>query len=245
LHRRADGRIYSSPELRDWFAQALPDDRECPTIAIDGDLPKREWFEAEFSRPLSDMDGEVHTVLPGRPMGMSPEFIGQLAGEQVHFHFYGEIFQKVWGAWLSQASALAPGHLHLHPQTDQASWVSEFSKYDAGWLHTFSSCNGGDLRRANWDDLNYPSRMATLAGAGVPLIQRDNSGSVVATQSLARRLDNGVFFTDCSDLAAQLRDHARMKTLRANAQRQRALFTFDHYADGLIDFFRDVIAARV
>lgn len=37
---------------------------------------------------------------------------------------------------------------------DQASWVREFSRYDAGWLHAFQNRNGGEIRRADWDDLN-------------------------------------------------------------------------------------------
>ncbi|HEY0878212.1 MAG TPA: hypothetical protein VGE10_07140 [Zeimonas sp.] len=32
------------------------------------------------------------------------------------------------------------------------------SQYDAGWLHAFRSANEGELRRANWDDLNYPAQ---------------------------------------------------------------------------------------
>lgn len=38
--------------------------------------------------------------------------------------------------------------------------------------------------------------MATLAAAGLPMLQGDNQGSIVATQSLARELDLGVFFSD-------------------------------------------------
>jgi hypothetical protein len=244
LHSRSDGRIYASPELRDWFAQTCPDLTEKPTLALDGDLPKQEWFEGAFSRRLSESDGEVHTVLPGRPIGLQPETVGGLAREGIHLHFYGEVFQRGWRVWLEEARALAPEHLHLHPQADQDSWVSEFSKYDAGWLHTFKSQNGGDLRRANWDDMNYPSRIATLAAAGLPMIQCDNSGAVVAAQSLARDLDVGVFFGEISELGDRLRDRRKMSVLRDNLARHRPLFTFDHHADKLVAFFRNVIAAR-
>lgn len=243
LHTRADGRIYASPELGDWFAAALPDAAERPTLALDGDLPKREWFDAPFSRRLSETDGEVHTVVPGRPIGLYPETVGALAAQGIHLHFYGDATQHLWRAWIEQTRRLAPRHLHLHPQVDQDGWVAEFSKYDAGWLHAFASENGGELRRANWDDLNYPARLATLAAAGLPMIQRDNTGAVVATQTLARELDIGVFFAEIADLGARLRDVPRMTTLGDNVRHHRARFTFDHHADRLVAFFRAVIDA--
>jgi hypothetical protein len=244
LHARSDGRIYASPELSDWFAAACPEPTGRPTLVLDGDLPKREWFDGAFSPRLSEADGEIHTVVPGRPLGLEPETVAVLAAEGVHLHFYGEVFQRRWRTWIEEARRLAPRHLHLHPQADQDAWVSEFSKYDAGWLHNFISENGGDLRRANWDDLNYPARLATLAAAGLPMIQRDNKGAVVATQTLATRLDIGVFFREMGELGERLRDGRRMAELRANMRRHRPLFTFDHHADDLVAFFREVIATR-
>ncbi len=80
--------------------------------------------------------------------------------------------------------------------------------------------------------------------AGLPMLQGDNTGSIAATQTLARELDLGLFFTDMADLAAQLRDRERLDRLRASVWRQRHTFTFDHHADRLIAFFRQVIAAR-
>ena len=59
-----------------------------------------------------------------------------------------------------------------------------------------------------WDDLNLPARMATLAAAGLPMIQRDNTGATVAIQSVGRELGVGLFFEDYEGLAAQLRDSA-------------------------------------
>jgi hypothetical protein len=180
-------------------------------------------------------------------MGMEPETIAALSRVGIHLHFYGEVFQRLWSDWIAEARRLAPDHLHLHGQADQGDWVTEFSKYDAGWLHTFVSHNEGDIRRAGWDDLNYPARLGTFAAAGLPLTQRDNTGSIVATQTLARDLDIGVFFrslTDFSDLAEQLRDRQRMERLRENLCRARPQFTFDHHADDLVAFFRRVIASR-
>jgi hypothetical protein len=170
--------------------------------------------------------------------------VGELADAGIHLHFYGDFVQGQWIDWIERALPLAPGHLHLHPNVDQRGWVTEFSQYDAGWLHFLPSDNGGEIRRATWDDLNLPARMATYAAAGLPMILADNSRSVVATQSLAASLDIGVFATDIADLAAKLRDSTRMAEIRANVWRHRDRFTFDHHADRLIAFFRSVIAMR-
>jgi hypothetical protein len=245
LHLRSDGQIYSSPETREWFETVLPATRDSAhAMVLDGDLPKREWFHRPGSNRLSDVDGEIHTVVPGRLMGVEPSIVGDLAAQKIHVHFYGNIFQSGSRAWIDETTARAGRFLHLHPAVDQRGWVSEFSKYDAGWLHVFRSVNGGDLRTAKWEDLNYPARIATLASAGLPLIQLRNAGSRVAMQTLAADLDIGLFFSDSEDLAAQLHDAAALDRLRSNFWTARRRFTFDTHADTLIEFFRDVIAGR-
>jgi hypothetical protein len=120
--------------------------------------------------------------------------------------------------------------------------VSEFSQYDAGWLHGFTSHNRGDIRRADWDDLNYPARIATLAAAGLPMIQKNNTGARVAIQALGRERDLSVFYSSIPDLASQLRDTDRIDQIRHSVWRQRDQFTFDAHVDELIAFFRTVIA---
>ncbi len=244
LHRGADGQIFCSDEMRDWYATAIPGvlDRG-PVMVMDGDLPRRDWFDAPRSQLSSATDGAIHTVVPGRPIGLHPETVAELAAENVHLHFYGDFTQGQWAAWVERTRSLAPGHLHLHPNADQERWVEEFSRYDAGWLHGFVSRNGGDIRRADWDDLNIPARMATLAVAGLPMIQRDNTGARVAIQTVARDRDLGLFYNDIPDLAVQLRDGSRIATIRDSVWRQRDEFTFDAHADRLVAYFREVIAA--
>jgi hypothetical protein len=242
LYRHADGQIYSSPEMRDWFDTVQPGlSGSTPHLVLDGDLPKRDWFEADRSALLSSTDGDVHTVVPGRPIGLHPHTVDELARQGVHLHFYGDFTQGLWRDWIAKAGALAPRHLHLHANVAQDRWVEEFSRYDAGWLHCFASRNGGELRRADWDDLNYPARIATLAAAGLPMIQRDNAGALVAAQTLARRLDIGLFYEGIEDLAAQLREAGRMERLRASVWRQRGLFAFDTHVPALVAFFRQVM----
>ena len=245
LQTRSDGQIYSSPELRDWFATAIPGLRDkAPSLVLDGDLPKREWFTDRRTPRLSAADGQSHTVVPGRPIGLHPWTVGELAEASIHLHFYGDFTQGVWRSWIEKANRVAKGFLHLHPNVDQPRWVEEFSRYDAGWLHLFRSENEGDVRRANWDDLNYPARISTLLAAGLPLLQYDNPGAIVAAQTLARERDLGLLFGDMQQLREQLRDEGHMDQLRDSVWRQRHEFTFDYHADRLIAFFRAVIAGK-
>jgi hypothetical protein len=244
LHQKSDGQIFSSPEMADWFDTVVPGlSLSKPTHVLDGDLPKRDWFDQPRSPLLSDADGDIHTVSPGRPIGLHPHHVEELAKHRIHLHFYGEITQGLWLEWIAKIQARVPGYLHLHPNVEQSRWVTEFSRYDAGWLHIFASDNDGDIRRANWDDLNYPARLSTLAIAGLPMIQKSNDGAVVATQSLARRLGTGVFFDAFDELAAQLRDREQLSAIRERVWQERHLFTFDHHVPQLVQFFRTVIDA--
>lgn len=241
LYQYADGRIFTSPEMRDWFDTVIPGLHSMPCHVLDGDLPKKDWFDRAPAPLLSDADGELHTVVPGRPIGLHPHTVAELAAQKIHLHFYGDFTHGQWRQWIDTAMAQAAGYLHLHANVDQDRWVEEFSRYDAGWLHCFASDNQGEIRRANWDDLNYPARMATLAAAGLPMIQRDNEGAIVATQSLTRRLGVGVFYRTIDELGGLLRDRAQMGRIREKVWQQRSLFTFDHHVPALLDFFGKVI----
>lgn len=245
IHRQVEGQIFSSAEMVDWYETAMPGvTRNSPIMVLDGDLPKRDWFNAERAPLLSAQDGEMHTVVPGRPIGLHPHTVAELAGQGIHLHFYGDFTQGQWVAWVEKTLGMAPNHLHLHPNVDQENWVAEFSQYDAGWLHWIKSENGGDIRRANWDDLNLPARLATLAVSGLPVLQYDNEGAAVATQTVARQHDIGVFFSSVPELGQRLSDAPRMAQLRENTWRQRSYFMFDRHADRLIAFFREVLRQR-
>ena len=243
LCTRADGVVHINPETQAWFDLALPGgtDPEA-TMVLDGDLPKRDWFAGARRPLLSERDGEPHTVCPGRPMGLTPQALGELAAVGVHVHLYGSLVPSDWDPWAAAAKEAAGRFVHFHAAVDQSAWVAEFSQYDAGWLHLVRSRNGGDLTRATWADLNYPARLATILAAGVPLLQPDQGDALVAVDNLARSLDVGVVFTDFEHLRAQLGDRALMGRLRDNAWRRREEASFDHHADRLVDFFRRTAA---
>lgn len=245
LYALSDGQIYNSVEMRDWMDTVVPGiSRRTPNIVLDGDLPKREWFEGERSPRIASRDDEFHTVVPGRPIGLHPADVVALRENGIHLHFYGNFTHNQWLEWIEKTKRLAPGYIHLHDNVDQENWLREFSQYDAGWLHYFESSNYGDISRANWDDMNIPARVATLAAAGLPMLQRRNEGHIVTTQNIARDLDIGLLFVGMQELRQQLSDTAAMQRIRANMWRERQRFTFDYHADDLLQFFRTVIAKK-
>ena len=241
LYSKADGKIYSSAEMKNWFEEFIPENDYSLDHILDGDLPKKDWFSQDRSRLLSDEDGAFHTVVPGRPIGLHPYHVEELARQNIHLHFYGDFTHGQWKEWIDKTNIMAAGFLHIHPNVDQENWVSEFSQYDGGWLHFFQSENYGELARANWDDLNIPARMSTLALAGLPMLQKNNEGHVVAIQSMVKKLNTGVFFNSMAELKEIFQNKELMNGIRDNVWQQRHLFTFDYHADALISFFRDVI----
>lgn len=239
LYVNSDEQIYINEEIRKWFNQFI--DPDGPAFILDGDLPKSNWFYDHPSPKLSDKDGEIHTVMPGRPIGISAADMQILADNKIHFHFYGNFLQGFYTDWLMAATKIDRKYLHLHSYCDQSNWVKEFSQYDAGWLHCFDSKNEGELMKANWDDLNYPVRMSLYAMAGLPMIQKNNNGHLVAAQLLTKRLEAGIFFNSYEDLACQLNDKPKLRHLQENIWNKRKIFSFDHHVDALTDFFREVI----
>lgn len=242
LYNEADGRIYTSDEMQWWLEEFISKKPHSLDYVLDGDLPKKDWFQQPQSKLLSDSKpGEFHTVVPGRPIGLHPHNVVELAEQKIHLHFYGDFTHGQWKQWIEKTHLLAPGFLHIHPNVDQENWVKEFSQYDAGWLHFFKSENNGEIRRSNWDDLNIPARMATLAIAGIPMLQANNEGHIVATQSFVKKHNLGLLFKDMKELGQLLRDRELMLNLRENVWRQRELFMFDYHVNDVIDFFKEVI----
>lgn len=244
LYVNSDGQIFTNNEVMQWFNQFILNDKQCAHI-LDGDLPKQDWFRNDKTLLLSEKDGEIHTVVPGRPMGLLPSHIGQLAKQKIHLHLYGDIQQAFWKGWINNVNKIAPGFVHLHPHCIPQNWVKELSKYDAGWLHYFESENYGELMMASWLDLNYPARISTLAAAGLPMLQKDNSGHIAATHTLIEKWDMGIFFNSFDELGEKLRNKTRMSELRENVWKNRMIFSFDYHVNDLVAFFRKVIEKKV
>lgn len=236
----SDGNIFINDEAKLYYEQFIP--HSGSRFIMDGDLPKADYFTDDFSPKLSAQDGVTHTVVSGRIKGLVVDDITYLAKQDIHLHLYTESYHASKVPFNRQAIKAAPNHFHIHDHCPAQNWVKEFSKYDAGWLHCFDSRNGGDVRKIGWDDLNLPARMNTLAAAGVPMIQKDNSGHIVAMQRKAQQHDIGIFYNTLEDLVPQLQDRIRLAELSENAKRERMAFTFDHYVPELVEFFEQVIS---
>jgi hypothetical protein len=247
LVTRADRVLLATEEERQWFHLALPGpvdhDR---TGVLDGDLPSAEWFGTERSTRLSDEDGEVHTVVLGRPLGLDADALTRLATAGVHVHLHGQVTDRGpaagWRADVERAQAAVPGRVHLHPKVDPPDWTRVLSRYDAGWLHRFRSHNGGDLRRATWDDLNAPARVPTCAAAGLPMLQQASPGSVVAVEGLLG--GSAVVYDDLDHLVVQLRDHSVLQAAGDVTWAERRRFTFDTHADRLVEVLHAAVASH-
>jgi hypothetical protein len=238
----ADACLFATEEERDWFALALHG-RVDPTRlgVLDGDLPVRDWLAGPFSSRLSDVDGQPHTAVVGRPSGLDREWILDLARRGVHLHLYGQVRapgpKGSWTSWLDAALAAAPEHVHVHPAVGPEGWVTELSRYDAGWLHRFDSANGGDLRRASWDDLNSAARLPVYLAAGLPMLQQANPGSTVSVERVLRRDGTGLFYRSADDVAGVLAGELGARRGHAAALAVRGQHTFDAHADRLVSLF--------
>ena len=232
----ADEVLLATEEERAWLELALPGRLDpARTGVLDGDLPLAEWFAGERSPRLSAADGAVHTVVLGRPLGVDADLLVRLGRAGVHVHLHGQVRDHGpaagWAAAVREAQAQVDT-VHLHPKVEQPDWVRVLSRYDAGWLHRFRATNGGDLRRAVWDDLNAPARIPTYASAGLPMLQQASPGSVVAAERLLG--DSAVRYDDVDDLVARLHDRDGLERAARASWDGRSRFTFDAHVDRLV-----------
>lgn len=242
LYTYADGKIYLNDEIKDWFSLFAPTYvKPVPVYVLDGDLPKADCFRSgKFAEKLSVSDGMVHTVVTGRMIGLSPGELRTLAEAGIHVHVYNEnhISDRLV---MDKYRKAAPDYFHVHNHCSQLQWVEEFSKYDAGWLHSYDSFNEKNLLRANWSDLNLPARINTLAAAGIPMILKLNDNHITAMRNYVDKRGMGIFYNTVYELIPQLKDRTAMSRIEQNVRNHRMEFTFDYHVPALIRFFKEVI----
>jgi glycosyltransferase involved in cell wall biosynthesis len=233
----ADAVVLSTPEEAAWFRLACLDLDPARVSVVDGDLPAAHWLPAGPPPPrLSERDGEVHTAVVGRALGLDAAAVRRLAAARVHVHLHGAVRapgpKGEWQSWLGAVGPAERRFLHLHPAVHQDGWAAELGRYDAGWLHRVPSGNGGDLRRASWDDLNQPARLGPLAVAGLPVLQPNHSGHAVAMDRVVRQTCAGLLYEDLDDLVDQLHGPG-LAAARDAMARHRTQWTFDAHVPAL------------
>ncbi len=238
LYQHAAGRIFLNEIAEQWYNQFLPSS-DTPTMVMDGELPKKDYFKNTFSPKLSDTVGGIHTVVTGRMIGISEDNIKALAQEDIHIHLYTQNYYD--GNNREGFVKLAPNHFHVHQHVFADKWTKELSQYDAGWLHCHRSNNSGNILMTTWDDLNLPARIATYAAAGLPIILPDNTGNAVASNFITQKYDIGLEYKDRDELVSILQDEVKTRRHTNNMMRCRMEFSFDYHVPRLVEFFRSAI----
>ena len=239
LYTKADGNIFLNEQVKKWYERYIPTSEH--SLIFDGDLPKQNFFKEEFSTKLSSKADDIHTVIAGRPVGISVEMVKKLAENSIHVHLYLEAYENNHKDKIDALRKVAPNYFHIHYHCDPRDWTREFSQYDYGWLHCFDSKNHGDYDRISWNDLNIPARLSTMMAAGIPTIQKNNEDHIVAMQSYVKKRDCGIFYKDLDDLVSQLKDKSKTKRLNKNVMMHRMESSFDYHLPELIDFFKRII----
>lgn len=238
LYQHAAGKIFLNELAEQWYSQFLSPSKS-PTMLMDGELPKMDYFKDNFSPKLSDTVGGIHTVVTGRMIGISEEDIKALAQKDIHIHLYTQNYYD--GNNREGFVKLAPNHFHIHQHVFADKWTEELSQYDAGWLHCHKSNNGGDMLMTTWDDLNLPARIATYAAAGLPIILPDNTGNAVASNRVAEKYNIGLVYNRRDELINKLHDEVKTRRHTNNMLKYRMEFSFDYHVPRLVEFFRTVI----
>lgn len=241
LYLYSDGKIFINEIIKEWYELFLGEVKMESSLILDLDPPISNYFHKKRSAKLSKQDGEIHTVVTGRLVGVTEKDMKMLAKHRIHLHLYSESAHEGRKSQMDVMKDAAPDYFHTHHHIPSNEWVKEFSQYDAGWLHCFISKNYGNILKATWDDMNIPARIYTLAAAGLPMIQMDNKEHLVAMHQIAKQLNIGIFYNQIEELGTLLYDHDRMNTLNTNVANHRMQFTFDYHIEKLEDFFYKVI----
>ena len=238
LYSISAANIFTNQITKIWFEQFIKIDK--PYMILDQDMPKIDYFTSNFSKKLSSKDGEIHTVVSGRMIGLTINEIEQLAKHHIHVHLYSESYFKEKDRQNNSMMLIAPKYFHAHSHCQNNKWTEEFSQYDAGWMHCFQSKNDEDFLKLSWDDINKPSRMGVFAAAGIPMIQRNNPQQIVTSQELIKEMNIGILFNNIDELSKKLKDRDNMNILKQNIMKNRCSFAFDSHIDKLIDFFNKI-----
>lgn len=243
LYQLSSGNIFPNQMAYDWLDANFPGlIANTPYMFLDGELPRASWFKSPPHSSLSSFHDSIHTVVIGRAIGLTKDLALLLAQNDIHIHFYGRHALNHNSSLLKECAPEVGLHMHLHSSISFPSWSTEFSKFDAGWLHLSSSQNHGELAKMNWSDLNIPSRLPILVGCNVPSILMRNPGSLVAVNDLVSSNGIGVEFSSAEELVQTLLYRYSLRVAKEHCQISSDLFTFDSHIPDIEQFLWSVVS---
>ena len=226
----------------------------CDVVAfLDGDRPKHEFMNDDFSERLSEQTGEIHTVCIGRPFNI--DYLA-LAQHGIHLHVYGNGFTDVSamivGDLMRRRASTDVGRVgefvHLHPSLQptgrswpdvsrwKSQWVREFSQYDAGWSYIGAPYAWKTLA----DRGAIPNRLSTYVLAGLPVISDRRPGCYRYNELTRLGVNIDLVDSNYEDLRARLAIEAACPDKRSNALSSRHEYSFDASIGPLVDVLEQV-----
>ena len=235
----AAGAIFINREAHDYFAALykLPQHVAC----MDADLLHRRYLNGELRPKLSAIDPErrPHTLIAGTVTEDNGRYdyrdlARDLIASGAHVHIYGQFKRMFPDGFLlpdeqvaTAYAAIDAKYLHIHPTITPDQFVSEWSQYDAGMLHT---PRPNDLFSAQ----NFPNRYSAYIAAGVPVALA--RGKMPAMQRHLEELGAAIVFDTPADLVAQLPNQAIADQTFASREGE----TFEAIYPNLISFLQNV-----
>jgi hypothetical protein len=253
-----DAQVFCNEELLAfWTGPAAEGGRELDVVGstpvvgfLDGDRPMARFMGDDLTEPLSDSTGEVHTACIGRPLGI--DYVAA-ARAGIHVHIYGNAFDDVEAMLVRDVGSSVLGadlrrvreHVHLHGtrqligetwpvvEREKATWVPEFSQYDAGWSYVGPVFSWTALE----DRAAIPNRLGTYLLAGLPVITPASPGTY--RYDVVHRVGASIDLTgdDYPGLRARLDEERSTRRGRKAALAARLDHSFEGSIGPLLDLF--------
>lgn len=78
--------------------------------------------------------------------------------------------------------------------------------------------------------------MTILVSAGLPMLKKDNSGHIVATQTICKKLGIGIYIKSIEQLGTIFANKSYVQNVRDNVWKHRMEFSFDYHLPAIISF---------
>jgi hypothetical protein len=273
-----DGQIYINQESFDYFRSVYSVHTWSAHI-LDGDMLAERYMTDEFSSKLRQEDGMPHLLVAGTVTMLYNrhdvrELAIEMAKRDIHVHIYGKYrgIDRYGNAVVNDLPThrayerleAASSLIHLHPYIKPNEFTREWSRYDAGLMHTditnqirgqqtpFNPERAFDINQMVpgtgiprfpqqynlplFERMNYPYRYTAYLAAGLPFTVEE--GGQLATMDLIRHHHFGILFRDYDDLAHQLHDSNLMQSLTQTAVEKRKAFSFDQNVPKLLEILQ-------